>query len=284
MLKKNEYAKKFLEKTSIFICPKCHSKLELENNTLKCSFSHTFDISKKGYVFLVDNSLYKPSKIYDYNLFENRRNFIKLNFYDEIYKIIAKRINAEFNSKICILDLGCGESTHSKKIQNKIDIKNILLGTDYSKTAIELSSDYNDNNNFYFIGDVNNLPLRENSVDVVVDFLSPYNSEEISRVLKKHSLFIKVVPGKNYLSELRKEENLKEYNKELEIKDNLKKHFELYEEINYKKTFNINEEQKNFLVNMTPLKKKEGNNIDTFQNITIDMNIYFIRFKEDEYK
>ena len=273
MLSKKELCKIFLNKTNIFLCPYCHESLLLEGTNLRCTNNHNFDIGKKGELFLVKTSSYKESAIYNRELFLNRREFIKNNFYKNVYDIIAYIINKYSNKDIMILDLGCGEGIHSKNIQDRIILNNRLVGIDISKSAINLATDYISGNNIYLVGDINNLPIKENSIDIVIDFLSPFNTAELKRVMKENGIVIKISPGLNYLRELKN----KDYEKELEVKSNIEKNFNIVESYKITDKFSINNKQVENLMGMTPM----NNNLlcNNIEQITIDLNIYVMEKK-----
>lgn len=258
-----------------FICPYCKNSLELNVTSLKCHNNHTFDLTKKGTINFIASTRIKESKIYNEKLFTCRRKFIQKGYYEEIYNIIAETINSLNLNNLSILDLGCGEGTHTINILNKISGNYNYCAFDYSKSAINLASDYNSTNRFYFTGDVNNIPITTNSIDVIIDFLSPYSESEVKRVLKKGGIFIKVAPNKDYLLELRQVLGLNEYQKQVEVIDNLAKHFKNISIKTYTKSFAISKEDQENLTGMTP--------INTIQNsleipsITIDLNIYIIQ-------
>jgi 23S rRNA (guanine745-N1)-methyltransferase len=254
-------------------CPICSEDLKLEKHYCKCINNHVFDISKKGYMCLFKNNNFKVSKIYDAKLFTSRRKFITNNFYKEMYENIVKIIKDKYlQQNITILDLGCGEGLHSNNI-----IKNLLnyryIGMDYSKIAINMATDYLNENAFYFVGDVNNLPIKNNSIDIILDILSPYNEQEIRRVLKKDGIFIKVIPGKNYLIELRKALKIKEY----EENNLLTKKFKNYEVIEISNRYCVDEEMKKNLIEMTPIKEEIKNYDEVLDKITINLKIFVIR-------
>ena len=165
--------------------------------------------------------------------------------------------------------------------QGTINILNKILGNynycafDYSKSAINLASDYNSTNRFYFDGDVNNIPITTNSIDVIIDFLSPYSESEVKRVLKKGGMFIKVSPNKDYLLELRQALGLNEYQKQAKVIDNLAKHFKNISTKTYTKSFAISKEDQDNLIGMTPINTTQ-NSLE-IPSITIDLNIYIIQ-------
>ena len=225
-----------------FICPYCKNSLELNETSLKCPNTHTFDLTKKGTINFITSTKIKESKIYNEKLFTSRRKFIQKGYYEEVYNIIAETINSLNLNNLSILDLGCGEGTHTINILNKINSNYNYYAFDYSKSAINLASDYNSTNRFYFDGDVNNIPITTNSIDVIIDFLSPYSESEVKRVLKKGGMFIKVAPNKDYLLELRQAQGLNEYQKQVEVIDNLAKHFKNISTKTYTKSFAISKE------------------------------------------
>ena len=239
---------------------------------------HTFNISKKGELFLVNTSNYKSSKIYDKDLFTHRREFIESNLYKGIYDIVANIINTHMNNNILIMDLGCGEGTHCKKIQEKLSLGNSIIGIDYSKAGISMATDYLKENNIYIVADINNIPIKDKCIDVVIDFLSPYNNEELNRIVKDNSIIIKIVPGEKYLVELREKYKMKIYERESQVKENIKKHFNIIDELIYNHTFQITNNTSNELERMTPLlKSMEKNNSKSLQSVTIDMKVYVVK-------
>lgn len=46
------------------------------------------------------------------------------------------------------------------------------------------------------MADLNNIPLKDESIDIILNILSPSNESEMSRLLKKDGIIIKVTPKK----------------------------------------------------------------------------------------
>ena len=274
MKSKFEISEDFLKNDNILNCPICGERLLFLDKSLKCG-KHSFDISRKGTVNLVYSKHYKNSKIYNSELFNNRREFIIGGFYFRLYKFISNILNDRFSSEGTILDLGCGEGSHSKFILDllKFDYYK-YYGFDYAKDAIKLASDYINYNRFYFLGDVNKIPILDNSIDIILDILSPFNEKEVKRIIKDSGVFIKVSPGKNYLKELRDVLNMEEYNNENDVFDNLQKRFKKIDKYNLNYRVQINEDSFQNLVKMTPAQKKTSS---TISFVTIDLNVYVIR-------
>lgn len=270
-----------ISNNDILICPLCHEKLTINNHELLCINNHNFTISKKGALFLNVSSNYKNSPIYNSKLFLNRRSFLRKNYYAKIYDVIAEFINSLSKDKINILDLGSGEGTHVHKILERIDKKWNLISIDYSKDAINLATDYIDNN-ICIVGDINNLTIKDKCIDIIIDFLSPYNGHEVKRVLKTDGVIIKIAPSVHYLDELRNVLELDDYSKREDIKSNFLKYFDIICEMEVNNTYNITEDDCNHLIMMSPLKD-EYKNKDIFINkITINNMIYFGRCRNEK--
>lgn len=265
----------------ILICPLCHERLSINEHELKCLNNHNFTISKKGALFLNVSSNYKNSLIYNSQLFLNRRNFLNKNYYSEIYNVIANFINSLSKDKINILDLGSGEGTHVQKILERVNKKWNLISVDYSKDAINLVTDYMDNN-ICIVGDINNLPIKDECVDIIIDFLSPYNGQEVKRVLNDDGVIIKIAPSVHYLDELRNVLDLDDYSKREDIKCNFLRYFDIINEMEVNNTYDITSEDCNHLIMMSPLKDEYKNKDICINKITINNMIYIGRCKNEE--
>lgn len=273
-MKKKEYFYNFVRDCNYFICPICHEKLTLSVSSLKCNKGHNFDIASKGTVNLINTSKYKRSEIYNKDLFLNRRAFILNDFYSEVYDIISEIIKENKLNKV-VLDAGCGEASHGIGTLKRLHENTLFLGFDYSKDAIDLASDYYDDKRVFFEASVDNISLMTSSVDVIIDFLSPFNMSEFKRVLKPGGVIVKVSPSKEYLKELRKNMKIDNYSKEDEIFNNINDKFLVEKIIKYKKKFKIDSKIFDNLMKMTPIKFDKK--IDKVDDITIDLNIYVLR-------
>lgn len=279
-LKKIEYAKLLFNKIdSLMLCPFCNNELSLNNNSLVCSNNHNFDISRKGTTVLYKTSKLKNDRIYTQDLFLNRRNFINLGFYDELHCEIARIVN-KYDPQI-ILDMGSGDGTHDFIISKKIKNYSLFIGIDLAKDGVDLANDYINQNLLNIVGDLNNVPLKSKSIDMILNILSPSNETEMNRLLKNDGIIIKVTPKQEYLKELRESSNIKEYENENVIAQNIEDKYTIIEKKEIIKTFTLNEQALNYLVKMTPMM----NNIIEIPNInsiTIALNIYVLRIKDEK--
>lgn len=94
-----------------------------------------------------------------------------------------------------VLDLGCGDGTHAKKIM-ELGADGVV-GIDISSNFIDIAKQRNLGNCEFFVADGKEIPLPDNSVDIVfsnyvVHYFPNTNIvfSEVSRVLKPKGYFI----------------------------------------------------------------------------------------------
>ena len=122
---------------------------------------------------------------------------------------------SEFVKGKIVLDAACGEGYGSYIISNFADT---VFGIDISNEAIEYArAHYNNSNLEYFCASINNIPLNDNSVDVVVSFetIEHVNADlqkeflaEIKRVLKPNGILVISTPDKRVYSDMRNFNNI----------------------------------------------------------------------------
>lgn len=182
-------------------CTKCNSRLHLFNNSLLCDNRHCYDISKEGYVNLLLVNKKKSKQPGDDELMITARDeFLNKGYYDEIIKNICN-IDEFKKLNIKILDAGCGSGYYLDKICQNQNLTG-CIGVDISKYAIKKASK-NDKKNFYCVASLFDLPIQDQSVDVILNIFAPKANEEFNRVLKQDGLLIEVIPGKEHLKELK---------------------------------------------------------------------------------
>ena len=120
---------------------------------------------------------------------------------EEIKRVVKKELNF-ISNKINILDSGCGEGYYSEKALNNLEgLKSIIIGTDISKYAVKnAAKKYK--KIFYFVSSIYSLPVKSDSLDLILSVFSPNHSPEFSRVLAKDGYLIVVSPGENHMKQL----------------------------------------------------------------------------------
>lgn len=236
-----------------FVCPICQEKLTLVETSLKCSNRHSFDLSKFGYVNLAPQI--KQSAIYDKENFQNRQQILEAGFYQAILEGISDLLATKPSAKT-VLDIGCGEGFYSRKLQESHSDKT-FYAFDISKDSVQIAakSEHNCAVN-WFVGDLARLPIKDASMDILLDIFSPANYGEFQRVLSKDGILIKVIPTENHLKEIRQmvQDHLtnKDYSN-LDIKEHFQEHFSIQSSQIASLTKPITAEQRQALLSMTPL-------------------------------
>lgn len=192
---------------SLFRCPICHSPVKvIDLKSLVCIKNHTFDFAKQGYV----NLLTRPvTSQYDKQLFQARKRIItETDLYTPLHNQIADVIEEYArmtNEEIIVFDAGCGEGSHLQRILATCNRRQMTgIGIDLAKEAIRMAArEYE--NSIWFVADLANPPLINQSCHVVFNIFSPANYEEFKRILVSEGLLIKVVPRSDYFRELRDE-------------------------------------------------------------------------------
>lgn len=222
MKKKIELAADFFKKNhDIFICPICKTELDIvdNQNAIFCKFGHTFNISKKGTIQLVNKYIKSD---YDEKLFTSRSLMMKSGLFTEVFD----RINSEISANSVVVDAGSGEGSALIDLRAKKDI--LGLGFDLSSEGVAASSRGLALENILFaVSNLANIPLKNRSVDYIINLLSPASYEEFQRILKKEGLLLKIVPNSQYLTEIRqfaakKQEHIKSTYDNSDVLDNLR--------------------------------------------------------------
>lgn len=247
-------------------CPICKNDLNLIDNALECLNKHTFNINKKGIVNF-HNAI--NDKLYNREMFNARKIVLNSGIYDQIFEEISNLISNDA-SKL-IVDLGAGEGTYL----SKIDGNNRLIAIDLARDGLNLASDYG--NISCFLADLARVPLKNDSVDYILNILSPANYDEFKRILKTDGYLIKIIVNAGYLSELRSSLNIKPHNNQAVI-DLLEKNFTIIREKDVKYTKIIPKNLVEHLNKMTPLTSNEEK-IEQIENITIDLKIVLAKKK-----
>ena len=238
---------------SAFACPICQENLALVEISLKCKNRHSFDLAKFGYVNLAPQI--KQSANYDKENFQNRQQILEAGFYQAILEGVSDLLAANPSAKT-VLDIGCGEGFYSRKLQESHSDKT-FYAFDISKDSVQIAAKSEPNWAVnWFVGDLARLPIKDGSMDILLDIFSPANYGEFRRVLSKDGILIKVIPTKNHLKEIRQKVQDQLTNKDYsnqDIKNHFQEHFTILSSKTASLTKPITAEQLQALLSMTPL-------------------------------
>ncbi|MDY4345851.1 methyltransferase domain-containing protein [Streptococcus sp. BJSWXB6CM1] len=238
---------------SAFACPICQENLTLVESSLKCENRHSFDLAKFGYVNLAPQI--KQSANYDKENFQNRQQILEAGFYQAILDALSTMLSSLETSQT-VLDIGCGEGFYSRKLQESHSDKT-FYAFDISKDSVQIAAKSEPNWAVnWFVGDLARLPIKDASMDILLDIFSPANYGEFRRVLSQKGILIKVIPTENHLKEIRQivQDQLtkKDYSNQ-DIKEHFQEYFSIQSNQIASLTNPITAEQRQALLSMTPL-------------------------------
>jgi len=178
-------------------CPRCASPFHLTEQSLVCGQGHCFDLSRRGYVNLAPAHDQNAEK-YDAGLFDSRRTVLEGGFYQPVLDAVSACLPKE---PFLLLDVGCGEGWYARRLAEQFPLSS-FLGLDISRDAITAAASIPGRVN-WLVADLKHLPIADGSADVVLDVLTPADYAAFRRVLQPDGRLIKVIPGTDYLREVR---------------------------------------------------------------------------------
>lgn len=277
-------AERAMQYAAILKCPVCGGRFQAAGpRSLECFQRHTFDFAKQGYLNLMSHPVHSH---YDKELFAARRSIIaESKLYAPMHETIARVIHAYAGAPASaprVADMGCGEGSHLQGILRQLNSPEGLgVGIDLSKEAIRLAA-RQEANALWIVSDLAHAPLQDQSVQVVLNLMSPANYGEFQRMVAPGGVVVKVVPGADYLRELRAslydghEKRIYSNEKTVML---FRRHFPVMEVTPLKYRQQLRAEQLRDLVRMSPLAwSAEQKRITAFTQreateITIDVEI-----------
>lgn len=274
-----------IQNISIYRCPLCGEGFSVEQYGMVCANRHTFDIAAKGYV----NFFKRPSKItevYDKELFISRKNISDAGIYDklcvEINRIASEHLSQRRDGAL-ILDAGSGGGNITVKTADFMP-ECLYAAMDLSKEAVEFASvNYFRENIFWIIGNLNDIPLADNSADIILNVMSPANYGEFLRSLKDGGILIKVLIEADYLKEVRNfiySDNDNQTYSNAEVFDHIQASMPVSDAVGVSYTHKVGRENLASLFDMTPLTKNipdretvKNNFVQAFD--TLDLSLAF---------
>lgn len=262
-------------------CPLCRQPLKLQNNSFCCPQGHCYDLSAQNYLNLAPQKKQNTS-LYTTELFKARRQIFEAGLYDplteKILTISQAALKTTSAQQPMLLDAGCGEGFFASKLYQQIDSLTVCA-LDLAKNAVQLAAKGPVRTGLCcLIADLANLPLLDNTMDILLNLLSPANYQEFVRVLKPGGLLIKIMPGPAYLKEVRQALHIPAPERaERQALDLWQQHISPLQTQIHKLTYQkpVTTEQATAFVQMSPLSFNHQPNAvrADFQEITIDLRI-----------
>lgn len=252
--------------------------------SLICPQHHTFDFTRQGYLNLTTRAVHTN---YDQNLFAARKKIMgDYGLFSPVLDQIAALIEQTEWIKtepVRLLDMGCGEGSHlariCRQLRNRVRVDVTGIGMDLAKAGIHEAA-VNYPGELWMVADLANPPLRQHTVGAILNILSPSNYQVFHQLLAQNGLLIKVVPGSDYLRELRTffyEGTVNDTYSNKDIIENLKNHLGILKVMPFRYTRRLDRDGMKALIRMTPLAwKKEKDKVDQWMDsgiseITVDL-------------
>lgn len=254
-------------------CPICSSAFSAGNNdrSLTCSHGHNFDIARQGYVNFCGGFM---GKLYENKeLFRARRNIYDAGFFEGVEKAVSASLKELFpQGGRVIVEAGCGEGSFLSFLQQE-NPGNEYIGLDISKDAVKMAAQKNRQVS-WLVADVCKMPVKDSSVDCIIDMLTPANYGEFNRILKPGAYIIKIIPNEAYLIELRQRLGLKLYENK-EVDKFFSRHFDLTGQQQVKYSFACDPSIQEDIYIMTPMSGgiDNGDRKETVDSVTMDLTV-----------
>ena len=190
-----------------FRCPLCKAKLEKQERSFRCEHGHSFDISAEGYVHLLPaNKMNSKIPGDSKEMAASRSAFLDKGYYEPLLLELEKTVlGLSEGEKPSVLDCGCGEgyytSNIAKELKNRFP-KAKIAGFDISRPSVKRAAKRTKEVEFA-VASVFDIPVKDESFDLLLNVFSPLSIGEYSRVLKNGGYYIYVVPAARHLWQLK---------------------------------------------------------------------------------
>ncbi len=259
------------------ICPLCRTALTLQDNSFRCANGHCYDLSTKNYLNLAPQQ--KQLAIYDTELFSTRRRIFQAGFYTPLTQQLAdicQNLQQQLGRPISVLDAGCGEGFFAADLLQNLGEKAEIIALDLAKDGVIMAAKACPGLKCV-VGDLSALPIAADGVDVILNILSPANYQEFARVLRPDGLLLKVIPGADYLRQVRQAYNLSP-GQDSDAEKLLAAAVADYTTTRLTYILPTTAEQAADLLKMSPLAHHHTATAANFNEITIDLQLLSARF------
>lgn len=182
---------------NVLVCPICKEILKKESHSFLCQHKHCYDIAKEGYINLLLCNKKKTQLPGDDKIMISARNdFLQKGYFNQLreqVEFLVKEISPSL-----ILDAGCGTGFYTHNLQDEFDV----IAIDISKEAAKYTSK-NNKNSLVIVSSIFDIPVKDNSVGLILNIFAPKPQEEFARILNTNGKILEIIPGKEHLKELK---------------------------------------------------------------------------------
>ena len=270
---------------NILRCPVCKAGIYRNEKSYFCAGEkkHCFDISSDGHINLCPG---KATGGDDKRAVRSRTEFLNLGYYLPISNKICE-ILSDLDENSNVADAGCGEGYYSNNIAK--NTRASVWGFDLSKEAIISASKsakrQGITSSMFFVGGIYDIPLFDESVEVVTNIFAPCCEREFSRILKSGGRFIAVVAGKDHLLGLKRAiyDNVYTNEERADMPRNMK--LEAKHNVKYSITIDGSEAIRN-LFSMTPYSyrtsERDFEKLMSLTSLTTEVDVDIYVYRKDD--
>ncbi len=193
-------------------CPICRAPLETSSQGVFCSAGHSFDRARQGYLNLLPSHKKRSASPGDSpEMVQARNRFLNTGLYQAPAQALIQQastyLSSTLSSTLCntsnpvIVDAGCGEGYYTAGLKQALP-ESQVVGFDISRPAVQ-SCCRRDKSIQWLVASVADIPLPDNSADLIVSVFSRIDWAEFTRLLKPGGHVLVLGPGPEHLLELR---------------------------------------------------------------------------------
>lgn len=252
------------------ICPICQSPLNTGEKTWQCTGDnttnnsqqkqHSFDVAKQGYVNLLPVQHKKSKNPGDTEQsIQARTRFLSANFYLPLREKLQQLCQNFIDKNSVWLDIGCGEGFYTQGFLSLNPAT--LIALDISKPAVmataktlkTLKANFPNTQTVTIVASASQVPLADNSVNVITSIFSPILPQEFHRLLGENGKVVIAKPAQHHLYQMRQGlfDEVVPHDSDKFI-DEMSPFFALTDEQNVNYEIEVTAEQLADLVTMTP--------------------------------
>ncbi|OOC57079.1 methyltransferase type 11 [Nocardiopsis sinuspersici] len=207
-------------------CPACGRGLDLGERGLACTGGHSFNVAREGYASLLTGAT-PPGTGDSREMVADRLRFQEAGHHDRISDALSAALARELTAPVpLVADIGGGTGRHLARVLEALPHA-VGLTVDVSKFAARKAARVHERGGAVTADAWRGLPLRDASVDALLNVFAPRGAAEFRRVLRDDGVLLVVVPAADHLTELREALGLLEVDprKEERLADSLHGHF-----------------------------------------------------------
>ncbi|WP_371781537.1 putative RNA methyltransferase [Streptosporangium subroseum] len=203
-------------------CPVCGDGLSLDGPVVRCPQGHGFDVARQGYVSLLTGSQ-APGTADSTAMVAAREAFLGAGHFDPLAEAVASACRTEAR---VVADAGAGTGHYLGRVLDRLP-EAVGMALDVSKHAIRRAARAHPRLGAVVADVWRPLPIRDNTVDVLLNVFAPRNGAEFARVLKDDGELIVVTPTSRHLAPLVERLGLLsvDESKERRVAESLSDHF-----------------------------------------------------------